>query len=64
MVIGGDDRAESQDVYNGLKEKYPNKNIVFSELGPVITSHLGLGGFGIGVVNRHIDVPDSVNVER
>ncbi|WMZ71132.1 hypothetical protein QS430_09220 [Staphylococcus pseudintermedius] len=39
-------------------------DIVFSELGPVITSHLGLGGFGIGVVNRHIDVPDSVNVER
>lgn len=64
MVIGGDDRTESQGVYNGLKEKYPNKNIVFSELGPVITSHLGLGGFGIGVVNRYIDVPDSVNVER
>ncbi|ARJ51278.1 fatty acid kinase binding subunit FakB1 [Staphylococcus lutrae] len=64
MVIGGNDRDESQRVYESLKVKYPDKNIVFSELGPVITSHLGLGSFGIGVVNRRVEVPDSVNVER
>ncbi len=56
IIIGGDNKDESQRVLNDLKAKYPEKNIIFSEFGPVISSHLGLGGFGIGVVNRHIEL--------
>ena len=31
-----------------LKEDYPNVNIQYSEFGPVIASHLGSGGLGLG----------------
>ncbi|MFT2203010.1 fatty acid kinase binding subunit FakB1 [Staphylococcus chromogenes] len=58
VVIGGDNKDESHRVFEDLKTRFPEKNIIFSEFGPVISSHLGLGGFGIGAVNRKITVPD------
>lgn len=58
IIIGGDNKEESHSIFNDLKQKYPEKNIIFSEFGPVISSHLGLGGFGIGVTNRKIELPD------
>ncbi|AVQ34325.1 DegV family protein [Staphylococcus muscae] len=54
MIIGGDHKAESRRVFDEMVERHPDKHIVFSEFGPVISSHLGLGGFGIGVTDRHI----------
>ncbi|BAS46750.1 hypothetical protein SSCHL_1970 [Staphylococcus schleiferi] len=59
MVIGGDNKEESHHVYEDLLERFPEKNIIFSEFGPVISSHLGLGGFGIGVTNRDIRLPEA-----
>ncbi|UXR69993.1 MULTISPECIES: fatty acid kinase binding subunit FakB1 [unclassified Staphylococcus] len=54
MIIGGDNKEESHRVYKEMVENNPEKNIVFSEFGPVISSHLGLGGFGIGVTDRYV----------
>ncbi|QPA23905.1 DegV family protein [Mammaliicoccus fleurettii] len=59
MVIGGNNKEESRDVFQSLRERFPEKNIAFSEFGPVISSHLGLGGFGIGVTNRDIRLPEA-----
>ncbi|QLK85524.1 fatty acid kinase binding subunit FakB1 [Staphylococcus sp. 17KM0847] len=58
MIIGGDNKEESHSVYQDMVMRFPEKNIVFSEFGPVISSHLGLGSFGIGVTNRYIQVPE------
>ncbi|REH79613.1 fatty acid kinase binding subunit FakB1 [Staphylococcus felis] len=57
IIIGGDNKEESRNVYKEMIEQYPDYNILFSEFGPVISSHLGLGGFGIGIVDRHIEMP-------
>ncbi|MBA8759565.1 DegV family EDD domain-containing protein [Staphylococcus schleiferi subsp. coagulans] len=57
MVIGGNNKEESRDVFQSLRERFPEKNFAFSEFGPVISSHIGLGGFGIGVTNRDIRLP-------
>ncbi|MBA8761078.1 fatty acid kinase binding subunit FakB1 [Staphylococcus coagulans] len=59
MVIGGNNKEESRDVFQSLRERFPEKNFAFSEFGPVISSHLGLGGFGIGVTNRDIRLPEA-----
>lgn len=58
IVIGGDNREESHKVYHKLLNDYPDENVLFSEFGPVVSSHLGPGGFGIGVINRHVTMPE------
>ncbi|MBI5974058.1 fatty acid kinase binding subunit FakB1 [Staphylococcus canis] len=57
VIIGGDNKEESRKVYKEMTEAHTDRNILFSEFGPVISSHLGLGGFGIGVISRHIELP-------
>ena len=56
FVINGDKIDEGKDFYNHLKETYPNINIQYSEFGPVIASHLGSGGLGLGYFPRKIEI--------
>ena len=46
--------GRSQPEYRKLKEKYSNINIQYCEYGPVIASHLGSGGIGVGYFPRKI----------
>ena len=39
-----------------LKEDHPNVHIQYCEFGPVIASHLGSGGLGLGYFPRRIDI--------
>ena len=56
FVINGDKIDEGKDFYNHLKETYPNINVQYSEFGPVIASHLGSGGLGLGYFPRKIEI--------
>lgn len=54
FVINGDKTKEGKDFCAKLKEKYSNINIQYCEYGPVIASHLGSGGIGVGYFPRKI----------
>ena len=54
FVINGDKIKEGKDFCAKLKEKYSNINIQYCEYGPVIASHLGSGGIGVGYFPRKI----------
>ena len=53
FVINGDKIKEGKDFCAKLK-KYSNINIQYCEYGPVIASHLGSGGIGVGYFPRKI----------
>ncbi|RIL72441.1 DegV family protein [Staphylococcus devriesei] len=54
FVINGDKIEEGKAFYNHLKETYPDVNIQYSEFGPVVASHLGSGGLGLGYFPKKI----------
>ena len=56
FVINGDKIDEGKAFYQHLKETYPNINVQYSEFGPVIASHLGSGGLGLGYFPRKIEI--------
>lgn len=56
FVIDGDKKEDGQAFLQQLKEDYPNVNIQYSEFGPVIASHLGSGGLGLGYFPRKIEI--------
>ncbi|MCI2773638.1 DegV family protein [Staphylococcus petrasii] len=56
FVINGDKTDEGHNYLKHLKETYPNVNIQYSEFGPVIASHLGSGGLGLGYFPKKIEI--------
>ncbi|GGG89301.1 DegV family protein [Staphylococcus pragensis] len=56
FVIDGDKTDEGRAFYHHLQETYPDINIQYSEFGPVIASHLGSGGLGLGYFPRKIEI--------
>ncbi|MCG3400070.1 fatty acid kinase binding subunit FakB1 [Staphylococcus massiliensis] len=54
LVIGGDKVDESNEVYESMKKEFPDYDVLFSEFGPVVASHLGPGGIGVGYIGRKI----------
>ena len=57
FVINGDKIEEGKAFYRELKEKYPESyNIHYSEFGPVVATHLGSGGLGLGCFGKKISI--------
>ena len=48
FVINGDKTEDGKSFLQQLKEDHPNVHIQYCEFGPVIASHLGSGGLGLG----------------
>lgn len=53
-VINGDKVEEGKAFYKELVEKYPEYAIRYSEFGPVVGSHLGSGGLGLGYFAKYV----------
>lgn len=56
FVINGDKTEDGKSFLQQLKEDHPNVHIQYCEFGPVIASHLGSGGLGLGYFPRRIDI--------
>lgn len=49
-------KQDGKSFLQQLKEDHPNVHIQYCEFGPVIASHLGSGGLGLGYFPRRIDI--------
>ena len=56
FVIDAYKKEDGQAFLHQLKVDYPNVIIQYSEFGPVIASHLGSGGLGLGYFPRKIEI--------
>lgn len=56
FVINGDKTEDGKSFLQQLKEDHSNVHIQYCEFGPVIASHLGSGGLGLGYFPRRIDI--------
>ncbi|MBM0807275.1 fatty acid kinase binding subunit FakB1 [Staphylococcus epidermidis] len=56
FIINGDKTEDGKSFLQQLKEDHPNVHIQYCEFGPVIASHLGSGGLGLGYFPRRIDI--------
>ncbi|MEQ6040255.1 fatty acid kinase binding subunit FakB1 [Staphylococcus saccharolyticus] len=56
FVINGDKTEDGKSFVKQLEEEHPNVLIQYCEFGPVIASHLGSGGLGLGYFPRKIDI--------
>ena len=56
FVINGDKTEEGKAFLQQLKDDHPHVNVQYSEFGPVVASHLGSGGLGLGYFPRKIEI--------